>query len=121
MKNLLAPAILATDVNGKSRIFEVLSSSIFWEEGERISIEKALEKLRSKNPTVVFKQLSLIENFEYNVKNEIFITPHTFNNDDEKFNFWLRVLLDYDFSNVDEKTYKTWYENLNNGIETSYL
>lgn len=121
MKNLLAPAILATDTNGKTQVFEIGSSSIFSQEGVRITVEKALENLRAKNPTVNFKQLTLIEHFEYHVKNETIINHHNFTNQDEFFNFWLRVLLDYDFSNVDEKTYKVWYENLNNGIETVYL
>ena len=121
MKNLLAPSILATTASGESQIFEIESSSIFWQEGERITLEKALENLRTKNPSFEFKQLTLIENFEYNVKNETIVNHHNFDNQDNFFNFWLRVLLDYDFSNVDEKTYKAWYENINNGRETVYL
>lgn len=121
MKDLLAPAILATDKNGKTRIFEMPNNPIFWEEGKQISIEKALEKLRGRNPHVEFKQMTLIEHFEYVIKSENYVCPHTFENAEEHFNYWLRVKLDYDFSNVDEKTYTTWYQNLNNGIETVYL
>lgn len=120
MKKLLAPAIIATDVNGKNRIFEMPNSTIFWVDGEQISIEEAIESLSKRNSNVKFNQITLGEYFEYHVKTWLSITPHTFKDEEEKFNYWLRVILGCEFE-VDEKTYKKWYENINRGIETVYL
>lgn len=119
MKNLPAPAILATFTSQSGR--ERLIKYPFNIDGENFSITESLELLMNKNPQVDFRQLTLGEYFEYLIQNDLFTPPFTFSSEEEKFNYWLRSLLLYNFSDVDEQTYKKWYENLNNGIETIYM
>lgn len=119
MKNLISPTIKVTQA-GKTQLLTMPYSRIFWQDGERISMEAVLEKLNAKKDIEV-RQLTLGEAFEAETKSKNYICPTHFSTEDEHFNYWLRVMLDYDFSNVDEKTYTNWYSNLNKGVETSYL
>lgn len=123
MKNLLSTTIKMTKIsNGATQLLKMPYSKIFWEKGERTSMEAALRKLNeNKKEGVEVKQLTLGEAFEAETKKEDYACPYTFETEEDHFNYWLRRMLDYDFSNVDEKTYTEWYNNLNNGIGTTYL
>lgn len=123
MQNLLSTTIELKEVaTGKTQLLKMPYSQIFWREGERISMEAAMQKLNERRTEgVKIKHLTLGEAFEAETKSEDYACPHTFATEGDHFNYWLRGLLGYDFSNVDERTYTEWYTNLNNGIETKYI
>ena len=121
MQNLLSTSFSVTE-NGNTRVFNMPHSKVFFDKnGERKSLESAMQDLQQKYPNLLFNHLTLIEQFEIETKSEKYFCRHTFENKQEYFAYWLRQMLNYDFSDVDEKTYKRWYKVVNAGGTVSYI
>jgi len=116
MKDLLSTTLRLKNVKtGNVSHVSMPASRCFWENGEMIGMERAVQKLQDRGFET--KQLTLWESFML-TKDRM---SHEFNNDDELFNYYLRVLTGYNFSDVNEEVYKIWYDATDRDIEVSYL
>lgn len=112
---------LTHSTTGKTQFLSMPYSKIFWQNGKRISLVEAVQGIKDGMKGVEVSHLTLGEAFDAEVNSADYICSRNFDTKEEHFSFWLSVMLGYNFSDVDEKTYLDWYNNLNNGLETKFL